>query len=120
MLLGMSDRWPATPLRVREGLPALGAEMGGWYSTYAFAPACPYGQWLSALSRFYAATGDKATGDKIDRLVRGYASTIDPEGRFNQNNRFPAYTYDKLVLGLCEAHAHANHPDRSRCTRPHH
>jgi hypothetical protein len=42
--------------------------------------------------------------------VRGYAATIDPEGRFDQNNRFPAYTYDKLVLGLCEAHAYANHP----------
>ncbi len=110
LLLGMNEDSLLRPFRVREGLPAPGAEMGGWYSTYGFAPACPYGQWLSALSRFYAATGHKATGDKIDRLVRGYAATIDPEGRFNQNNRFPAYTYDKLVLGLCEAHAYANHP----------
>jgi DUF1680 family protein len=110
LLLGMSDDGLLRPFRLREGLPAPGAEMGGWYSTYGFAPACPYGQWLSALSRFYAATGDEATRDKIDRLVRGYAETIEPGGRFNEHNRFPAYTYDKLVLGLCEAHAYANHP----------
>jgi DUF1680 family protein len=110
LLLGMDEDSLLRPFRVREGMPAPGVEMGGWYSTYAFAPACPYGQWLSALSRFYAATGDVATRAKIDRLVRGYAATLEPEGRFYQHYRFPAYTYDKLVLGLCEAHAYANHP----------
>lgn len=110
LLLEMDEDSLLRPFRVREGLSAPGAEMGGWYSTYAFAPACPYGQWLSALARFYAATGDEATRAKIDRMVRGYAATLEPEGRFYQHYRFPAYTYDKLVLGLCEAHAYANHP----------
>jgi DUF1680 family protein len=110
LLLNMNEDSLLRPFRVREGLPAPGTEMGGWYNTDAFAPACPFGQWLSALSRFYAATGDESTRAKIDRLIRGYDATIDPAGKFYQHNRFPAYTYDKLVCGLSEAHAFANHP----------
>jgi DUF1680 family protein len=110
LLLNMNEDSLLRPFRVREGLPAPGVEMGGWYSTYAFAPGCPYGQWLSALCRCYAVTGDEPTRAKIDRLVRGYAATIDPAGKFYERNRFPAYTYDKLVLGLSEAHVYANHP----------
>jgi DUF1680 family protein len=38
------------------------------------------------------------------------ASTIEPEGRFYRENRFPAYIYDKLVCGLIDAHTFANDP----------
>lgn len=96
------------PFRQREGLPAPGKDLGGWYDTYAFAPGAQYGQWLSALARFYAATRDEATRAKVNRMVRGYAATIDPAGKFYLENRFPAYIYDKLVCGLSDAYALVN------------
>ena len=91
------------PFRVRSGLRAPGQELGGWYDTYAFAPGATFGQWMSALSRYYAITGDAATRAKVRRLVRGYAATVDARGSFYRHNRFPAYTYDKLVGGLLDA-----------------
>ncbi len=110
LLLNMNEDSLLRPFRVREGLPAPGEEMGGWYSTYGFAPADPFGQWISSLARMYAVTRDQATYNKIDRLIRGYAATLEPSGRFYQNNRFPAYFYDKMVRGLTDAALYANHP----------
>jgi uncharacterized protein len=91
------------PFRVRAGQRAPGSDLGGWYDTYAFAPGATFGQWMSALSRYYAITGDAATRDKVQRLVRGYAETVDARGSFYIENRFPAYTYDKLTGGLLDA-----------------
>ncbi len=99
------------PFRIREGLAAPGTDLGGWYDTYAFAPGATFGQWLSALARDYAATGDEATRAKVKRLVRGYAATIDSRGKFYNENRFPSYTYDKLVCGLIDAHSYAHDPE---------
>jgi uncharacterized protein len=99
------------PFRQREGLPTPGKDLGGWYDTYAFSPGASYGQWLSALARSYAATRDEATRAKVNRMVRGYAATIDPAGKFYLENRFPAYIYDKLVCGLSDAHAFAHDPN---------
>jgi uncharacterized protein len=107
LLLNLSEDSLLKPFRQREGLPAPGKDLGGWYDTYAFAPGASYGQWLSALARYYAATRDEATRAKVNRMVRGYAATIDPKGKFYLENRFPAYTYDKLVCGLVDAHAFA-------------
>jgi hypothetical protein len=73
--------------------------MGGWYDTYAFAPGASYGQWLSALARHYSIARDEAERAKMNRVVRGYAATINPVGKFYIENRFPSYTYDKLVWG---------------------
>ncbi len=109
-LLGLNEDGLLLPFRIREGLPAPGEELGGWYSTDGFATACPFGQWISALARMYAVTRDHATYAKIDRMIRGYAATLDPEGKFYQNYRFPGYTYDKLSIGLTDAHVYANHP----------
>ncbi len=58
---------------------------------------------MSALARYYAITGDEPTRAKIGRLVRGYAATINADGTFYRDNRFPSYTYDKLVGGLIDA-----------------
>lgn len=110
LMLGMNEDSLLRPFRLREGLAAPGVEMGGWYSTYAFAPADTFGQWISALARMYAVTRDQATFGKIDRLIRGYAATIEPTGKFYQNNRFPSYFYDKMVRGLSDAALYANHP----------
>ena len=107
------------PFRQRAGLPAPGEEMGGWYSwaplgdldapvNNGFAPGHSFGQYLSGLARDYAATGDKATQEKVQRLVRNLAPAIS--AHFWDDNRFPAYTYDKLSIGLLDAHQFAADP----------
>jgi len=110
ILLNLSEDSLLRPYRIREGLPAPGQDLGGWYDTYSFAPGFTYGQWMSALARYYAATGDDACRAKVTRMVRGYAGTIETEGRFYLENRFPAYIYDKLVCGLIDAHEFAKDP----------
>jgi DUF1680 family protein len=107
------------PLRQMSGQPAPGDDLGGWYhfdpefrlpsDFVGFAPGCPFGQWVSALARSYAITGDQATRDKVLRLNRLYAKTIT--GDFYENNRFPTYSYDKLVCGLIDSHQFAGDPD---------
>lgn len=105
------------PFRQRAGLPAPGDDMGGWYSwapiedidkpgTNGFAPGHSFGQYLSALARYYAATGDPATQSKVNRLVRGLGEAISPD--FWDENRFPAYTYDKISIGMIDAHEFAD------------
>jgi DUF1680 family protein len=109
------------PFRQRVGLPAPGPDMGGWYDTspdfsppggsfHGFIPGHSFGQYMSALSRFYAATGDSATRQKVSRLVKGYAQTITSSGRFYVDYHLPAYTYDKTVCGLIDAHEFADDP----------
>lgn len=110
LLLNLSEDSLLRPYRLREGLPAPGQDLGGWYDTDAFAPGFTYGQWMSALARYYAATGDQACREKVSRMIRGYAQTIHPEGKFYLENRFPAYIYDKLVCGLIDAHTFAKDP----------
>jgi hypothetical protein len=103
MVLGLDEDALLRPFRVRAGQRAPGTDLGGWYDTYAFAPGATFGQWMSALSRYYAITGDGPTRAKVQRLVREYSATIDARGSFYRNNRFPSYTYDKLVGGLLDA-----------------
>ena len=103
LLLSLSEDSLLRPFRVRAGQPAPGYDLGGWYDAEAFAPGCTFGQWLSALARMQAATRDAVTRDKLNRLVAGYGKTIDAAGSFYVHNRFPAYVYDKLVLGLLDA-----------------
>ncbi len=57
----------------------------------------------------YAITGSQAAREKVLRLNRLYAQTID--GNFYENNRFPAYCYDKLVCGLIDSHKYVGDPD---------
>jgi DUF1680 family protein len=99
------------PYRQRAGFPTPGEDMGGWYSweNNGFAPGHSFGQYLSGLSRDFAATGAKSTQEKIHRLVRNFAPAITPH--FWDDNRFPAYTYDKISIGLLDAHQFAAAPD---------
>ncbi|HEX4007882.1 MAG TPA: beta-L-arabinofuranosidase domain-containing protein [Acidobacteriaceae bacterium] len=120
VLMDLSDDSLLKPLRAMSGLPAPGEELGGWNQyvpapewdyrngDVGFAPACTFGQWVSALARTYAITGDEATRDKVLRLNRLYAETIS--ARFYEINRFPAYTYDKLLLGLIDSHTLVHDP----------
>jgi uncharacterized protein len=119
VLMQLSDDSLLKPLREMVGMPAPGEDLGHWYhydpdlehfaGDDAFAPACTFGQWVSALARIYAITGDEATRAKVLRLNRLYAQTISPA--FYTKNRFPAYCYDKLLLGLLDSHTYVNDPD---------
>ena len=108
------------PFRERAGLPAPGEDMGGWYSwapladidkpgNNGFAPGHSFGQYLSGLSRAYAATGNKATQAKVHRLVANFGPAVTPH--FWDDNRFPAYIYDKLCIGLIDAQRFTGAPN---------
>jgi len=123
LLMGLSDDSLLKPLRKMSGQPAPGEELGGWYlydpnfdgqapGWAGFAPACPYGQWVSALARSYAVTRDEKIREKVLRLNSLYAKTIS--GDFYENNRFPAYCYDKIVCGLMDSHQLADDSDAYR------
>lgn len=122
VLMGLSEDSLLKPLREMSGQAAPGKELGGWYSYDAkydehpqdtgFAPGAPFGQWVSALARGYAIKRDAKLREKVLRLNRLYAKTIS--GDFYENNRFPAYCYDKLVCGLMDAHQLAGDPDAWR------
>jgi DUF1680 family protein len=118
--MGLSDDSILKPLREMSDLPAPGDDLGGWYHYkpdyvidrdhgYGFAPSCAFGQWVSALARFYAIRKDPATRDKVLRLNRLYAQTIS--GDYYENNRFPTYCYDKILLGLIDSHKYVRDPD---------
>ena len=119
VLMALSEDSLLKPLRQMSGMPAPGENLGGWYDydpgydyhnhfDYGFAPACTFGQWVSALARGYAITGDEQTRQKVIRLNRLYAQTITAD--FYIKNRFPAYTYDKLLLGLLDSHTYVKDP----------
>ena len=119
VLMELSEDSLLKPFREMGGQLAPGENLGGWYHydpnydwhTFdaGFAPAAPFGQWVSALSRTYAITGDRQTRDKVLRLNRLYAQTIS--GSFYEKNRFPTYCYDKLVCGLIDSHWYVGDPD---------
>jgi uncharacterized protein len=108
------------PFRQREGMPAPGPDLGGWYDNaddfneannfHGFVPGHTFGQYLSGLARAYAVTGSKPTQEKVYRLVRGYAATVEPTGKFWVDYRLPGYTFDKVCCGLIDAHEFAADP----------
>jgi DUF1680 family protein len=122
VLMELSEDSLLKPLRKMSGLRAPGDELGGWYLydpnadgravSDGFAPACTFGQWVSALARAYAINRDQKIRNKVLRLNREYAKTISAD--FYENNRFPAYCYDKFVCGLMDSHRLANDPDAFR------
>jgi uncharacterized protein len=118
VLMNLSEDALLKPFRQMSGQPAPGDDLGGWYSYdpgelrkdgWGFAPTGTFGQWISALARYYAITGDQPTREKVLRLNRAYAQTISSD--FYAKNRFPAYCYDKLVCGLIDSHRFADDRD---------
>lgn len=107
------------PWRLRAGKPAPGPDLGGWYDQvppiptpgpgHGYAPAHSFGQWVSALARGYATTREPATRARVQRLVTLYDEAISP--KFYEDFRYPGYNYDKMVLGLIDAHRFASIPD---------
>jgi len=118
-LLALDEDALLKPFRHAAGLPAPGEDLGGWYNAspsfdppadmHGFIPGHSFGQYLSGVARAYAITGDPETGAKVRRLVSGLAPTISP--RFYDGYPLPCYTFDKLNIGLIDAHAFAGDPD---------
>jgi hypothetical protein len=112
-LMAMDEDALLKPYRSAAGMPAPGDELGGWYNASAsfdpprdmhgFIPGHSLGQYISGLARAYAVTGDEASRQKVQRLVAGFASTITP--RLYDGYPLPAYLFDKITIGLIDAHA---------------
>jgi uncharacterized protein len=119
VLMGLNEDALMQPFRVMSGFPAPEDTLGGWYiykpdydyrkDSAGLCPGGTFGQWVSALSRHYAITGNAATREKVLRLNRLYAQSLG--AGFFDKNRFPAYCYDKLVCGLIDSHQFAHDPD---------
>ena len=115
VLMNLSEDSLLKPFRQMAGQAAPGEDLGGWYNYDAnfdwhkedagFAPGATFGQWVSALARYHAMTGSQPVREKVLRLNRLYAATISEA--FYDLNRFPAYCYDKLLLGLIDSHQFA-------------
>jgi len=124
ILMGLSDDSLLKPFREMSRLPgsssqpAPGVDIGGWYGylpTYdyqhgdaGFAPGHCFGQWTSALARISASNNDPVIASRVRNLHAQLAETISPN--FFNAHRFPAYTLDKLVCGLMDAHALLHDP----------
>jgi DUF1680 family protein len=119
--LNLNEDGLLKPFRQREGLPAPGPDMGGWYDNaddfnekdnfHAFIAGHTFGQYVSGLARAYAVTGSKPTQAKVQRLVKGFAETVEPTGKFYVDYRLHAYTFDKTCCGLIDAHEFAQDPN---------
>ncbi len=94
--------------RLRAGIKAPGQPMGGWYDPEGFAAAHPFGQYVSALARMYANTGDPRLKAKVFRLVHGFHETLEADGFFYASAKvareWPCYVYDKDAAGMRDAY----------------
>ena len=73
-------------------------------------PAIPWGNTSQVWPVLTPLPDPKPTRAKVTRLVKGYAETLDPKAKFFVDYRLPAYTYDKLSVGLIDAHEYVNDP----------
>lgn len=92
--------------RQRAGLPAPGADMGGWYDLNGFVPGHTLGQYISGLARIGATTGDAACHEKVHTLVAGFGQTLGEKNTSilrPQTNLWVCYTLDKHFAGLIDA-----------------
>jgi len=117
-LLAMDEDKLLRPFRELAGSAVGMDKFGGWYdrapefdppnNMTGFIPGHSFGQYVSALARAHAVTGDTRAKAKVDRLIAGFAPTVGPD--FYKGYPLPAYTFDKHVIGLIDAHTHAGNP----------
>jgi hypothetical protein len=117
LFLNLDEDGLLKPFRKRQGMPAPGPDLGGWYDDaddfnekdnfHAFIAGHSFGQYLSGLARTYAVTASKPTQEKVQRLVGAFAETVEPTGKFYVDYRLPGYTFDKTCCGLIDAHEFA-------------
>ncbi|MDE1177732.1 MAG: glycoside hydrolase family 127 protein [Edaphobacter sp.] len=118
LFLGLNNDSLLKPFRQLAGQSAPGEDMGGWYSPSpdfnppknmtGYIPGHSFGQYLSGLSRAYAVTRDPATQQKVHQLVAGFAPTATKD--FYSDYCLPAYTFEKTMCGLSDAHQFAQDP----------
>jgi DUF1680 family protein len=105
--LGLNEDRLMKVYRQKAGLPAPGDDMGGWYDADGFVPGHTLGQYISALSRFHAGTGDAAAAAKARRLVEAWAETLGPDGSPYASEKgaitWPCYILDKYEIGMIDA-----------------
>jgi DUF1680 family protein len=108
ILMELDEDGLLRPFRMAAGMPAPGRDLGGWHSSLeTFGPES-FGHWMSALSRYYAATGDTATRAKVQRWLELFSATIDPAGSiFKQFQKTSCCIYNKLFCGLQDAYHYA-------------
>jgi DUF1680 family protein len=107
VLMSLDEDGLLRPFRMAAQQAAPGLDLGGWYSAPRFLGET-FGQWISALSRYFAATRDEASRAKVERLIGLYSKTLEPSGRIFQLNGNPIYFHDKLTQGLSDAALFAN------------
>ena len=94
--------------RQHAGLPAPGADMGGWYDAYDFVPGHTLGQYISGLARMAQTSSDEACRQKVADLVAGFAATLGPKDQVfagpNAKEVWPCYILDKHLQGLIDAY----------------
>jgi hypothetical protein len=79
VLMSLSDDSLLKPFRQLVGQRAPGEDLGGWYNydpnynwhtdDAGFAPGATFGQWVSALARYYAITGSQPARAKVQQRV---------------------------------------------------
>ena len=105
VLFSLSDDEMLKPYRARSGKDAPGRAIGGWYDAHAYCPGHTFGQWLSAFARTAAIEDSEPMRARVRGLVAGLGSSFDTKGSFfGDDNRFPAYTLEKLNCGLIDAY----------------
>src|SRR3954466_15907333 len=114
-LLAMDEDRLLRPFRQAAGMEVGADRFGGWYDSTpdfhppdnlnGFIPGHSFGQYVSALARGYAVSGDARAKAKVERLGAGFAPTISPA--FYKDYPLPAYAFDKIVVGLVDAHRFA-------------
>jgi uncharacterized protein len=114
IIMGLDEDSLLRPFRYRAGLAAPGCggapgcDLAGLYTL----DQAVFGQWLSALSRYYAIAADQPTKEKVQRLVRGFAETVEPSGKaLGPAGQSNAYQYDKFTCGLVDAARYVGDPN---------
>lgn len=106
------DCW-LKPFRQRAGRPAPGKDVGGNYSGNCWHI---FGQVVSGLARYYAATRDSSVKAKVDALVAGWFQCLAPDGFFfpqgpqGSQPPHPHYVFEKTVCGLVDAKLYCDSP----------
>jgi DUF1680 family protein len=106
--LGLDNDRLLKVYRQHAGLPAPGADMGGWYDAAGFVPGHSLGQFISGLARIGSCTGDEACHRKVRELVDGFGAVLaansNPYAGPGSEKVWPAYVMDKHTIGLLDAY----------------
>lgn len=95
--------------RKAAGLPAPGADMGGWADRDT---GGVFGQWLSGMARIYKSTGDTEMRDKAVYLMVEWGKTFSTSGKPSARASAAShYSFDKTVCGLVDLQLYAGNKE---------